>query len=182
MSRRKFDVFSPKKIASNSDLEVKEFRLSVKMLFGGLVKTAFNLSWKNFFFRKIVLFKSSSLFNETFFGFLFKNFRQVCQNCVFRVPRNTLRIFLQKKNPISSGHYQHYGEIFLASLTKLNSKCARKLFEGFWFCEKKLFLMFSGHRAKPRRRLAEKYFQQDCQNCIFGFRRNTLIEHIPWRS
>ena len=27
-----------------------------------------------------------------------------------------------------------------------------------------------------------KIFQQDCQNCTFGFQRNTLIEHIPWRS
>ena len=91
-------TFFLRKSASISDLEEKDFRLSVKMLFGRLVKTAFNLSRKNFsFFRKIVLFKSFSLFNETYFGFLFKNFKQVCQNWVFCVQRNILWNFCRKK-------------------------------------------------------------------------------------
>ena len=84
--------------------------------------------------------------------------------------RTTSCGFFAEKNPISFIHYQHYSEIFPASLTKLNSKCARKLLKGTWFCEKKsCFFMVSGHWAKPTRSFEE----------IFSARLSKLHLQVP---
>ena len=135
--------FLPKKYASFSDLEEKDFRLSVKMPFGALVKTAFNLSRKKFF-KKKVLFKSFSLFNEMFSAFYSNIFSKFVRTA-FSVSRGTSCEFFAVKKPINFGHYQHYGEIFPVSLTKLNSKCAREFFKEFDSAKKNFF--FHGFRT-----------------------------------
>ena len=97
MSRRKIDVFSPKKIASNSDLEEKDFRLSVKMLFGGLVKTAFNLSLKHFFFQKKSLIQVIFVVLRNFFRLFVQKFSASFLEVRFLCPEEHLEDFLQKK-------------------------------------------------------------------------------------
>ena len=174
-------TFFLKKIASYPDLEEKDFRLSVKMLFGGLVKTAFNLSRKNFFFRKEVLLKSFSLCNETFLGFLFKNFQQVCQNCVFGVQRNILRFFCRKK-PYQFWLLSALRRNFTGKLDKIEFGVCTETFWRILILRKKLLFSWFPDIGRNQRDVLKNYFQQDCQICIFGFRRNTLFEHIPWRS
>ena len=186
LSRRKFDVFSPKKIASYSDLEQKDFRLSVKMLFGGQVKTAFNLSRKNFFIRKIVLFKSFSLFNEIFSAFYSKIFTKFVRtaffvsggtSCGFFAEKKTLRVLDLNWNIISTMakiSWQAWQNWILSVHENL-----LKLFDS---AKKKLFFSCFPDIRRNQGDVLKKYFQQDCQNGIFGFRRNTLIGHIPWRS
>ena len=44
------------------------------------------------------------------------------------------------------------------------------------------FFMVSGHRAKPARCFEEKFSAGLSKLHLRDFRRNTLIEHIPWRS
>ena len=47
---------------------------------------------------------------------------------------------------------------------------------------KNLVFSWSPDIGRNQREVLKKFFQQDCQNCIFRFRRITLMEHIPWRS
>ena len=126
--------------------------------FRRLVKTALNLSRKNFFFRKKNYSSHFRCLTELFLAFYSKNFSKFVRTA-FSVSRGTSCEFFAEKNPTNFGQYQHYGEIFPASLTKLNSKCARKLFEGIWFCEKKLLFSWLPDVGRNQRDLLKKYFQ-----------------------
>ena len=142
LSRRKFDVFSPKKIASYSDLEQKDFHLSVRMLFGGLVKTAFNLSRKNFFFRKKVFFKSFSLFNESFLFVKFSHrteiLRRVIKNA-FSLSRRKFDVFSPKKiasySDIEQKDFRLSVKMLFGGLVKTAFNLSRK---NFFFQKKSL--------------------------------------------
>ena len=68
---------------------------------GTVIKITFYLStrtfWWNIFSKKIILLYFLLQFEEEFLGLVAKNLRQICQNCIWRVQRNFLRIFCQKK-------------------------------------------------------------------------------------
>ena len=127
------------------------------MLFRGLVKTAFNLSRKNFFLTKIVLFKSFSLFNETFFGFLFEKFRKVRQNCVFRVQRNILQFFCRKKTLSILFIIGTMAEFYRQAWQNWILSVHGNFLKDFDSAKKTSFFMVSGHRAKPTRRFEEVF-------------------------
>ena len=137
----------------------KSFRLSVKMLFGGLVKTAFSLSRKNLFFSEKKYYSSHFRCFTNLFSAFYSKISSKFVRTAFFVSRGTSCGFFAKKtlsvldfnwNIISSManfSWQAWQNWILSVHENF-----LKVFDS---AKKTFFFMFSGHRAKPWRRSKE---------------------------
>ena len=169
----------------NRTLSKKTFAFQWKYFSGRVVKTAINLSRKKTLFsKKIVFFKSFSVFQQNLFGFLEENFKQVCLPAIY-VSRITSSGFFAEKKPLT---FLDINWNIIGSMAKFYWQGWQKwilsvheiFLKEFDSAKKNFFIVF-GHRAKQKD-VSGKIFKQDCENCIFEVQGRTLIEHIPWRS